>query len=946
MGMRLLVRRMVWGIVTAFLALFVGVTAAPAPVSAAAATQFFVATPISATAGSSFTFTVTAQDGGGVTDAGYGGTVHFTSSDTGAGVSIPTDYTFLPADAGVHTFSGTFVTAGNQTITATDTVDGTITGTSNPTSVTAAPATHFTSSAPGTATAGTPINVTVAALDPFNNTDTGYGGTIHFTSSDAAAVLPGDTTLTAGTGTFPATLNTAGNQTITATDTVTSSITGTSGTITVAAGAATHFSVSAPGSATAGTPISVTITALDAAGNTDTTYSGMVHFTSSDGIAALPTDATLTAGVDTFPATLNTAGNQTVTAADTVIPSITGTSNTITVSAGAATHFTVSAPGTATAGAGISVTVTALDASGNTATGYTGTVHFTSSDAAAVLPANGTLTAGVSTFPATLNTAGNQTITATDTVTSSITGTSNTVTVAAGAATHFTVSAPGTATAGTPISVTVTALDAANNTATGYAGTVHCTSSDGAAVLPGNSILTAGVDTFPATLNTAGNQTITATDTVTSSITGASGTITVAAGAATHFAVSAPGTATAGNAFNFTVTALDAANNTATAYAGTAHFTSSDGAATLPANATLTAGVGTFSATLRTAGNQTVTATDTVTSSITGDSSIIVVSASGATHFTVAAPATATAGAGFSITVTALDASNNTATGYTGTVHFTSTDSQAILPANATLTAGTGIFSATLKTAGNQTVTATDTTTASITGASSIIVVSAGAATHFSIAGTPGPAGTPTTFTITALDASGNVATGYTGTIHFTSSDTNAALPPDAAFTAGGQGVKTVTVTFNTAGTQSLTVADTTNPAIGGSAPAIPVAPATLTKVTVTASSVTIEVGQQVQLTATATFSNSTTQDVTGAVTWGTADANIATVSSTGKVTGKAGGTVVITATMSGQHGQASVTVKSPTLVGVQPAPAPAGRPGPTGPPAGGIPPAPKPPSR
>ena len=39
----------------------------------------------------------------------------------------------------------------------------------------------------------------------------------------------------------------------------------------------------------------------------------------------------------------------------------------------------------------------------------------------------------------------------------------------------------------------------------------------------------------------------------------------------------APASATAGVAFNFTVTALDALGNTATGYSGTVHFTSTDG---------------------------------------------------------------------------------------------------------------------------------------------------------------------------------------------------------------------------------------------------------------------------------------------------------------------------------------------------------------------------------
>src|SRR5439155_1646061 len=160
--------------------------------------------------------------------------------------------------------------------------------------------------------------------------------------------------------------------------------------------------------------------------------------------------------------------------------------------------------------------------------------------------------------------------------------------VTASAATHFTVLAPASATANSAFSVTVTALDQFNNTATGYTGTVHFTSSDGQAALPSNSTLTNGVGSCPATLKTAGSQTISATDTLNATLTGASGVIVVGAGAATHFTVSAPSSETAGTAFSFTVTALDQFNNLATGYTGTVHFTSTDGAASLPANSTLT----------------------------------------------------------------------------------------------------------------------------------------------------------------------------------------------------------------------------------------------------------------------------------------------------------------------------------------------------------------------
>src|SRR5262245_9398088 len=203
---------------------------------------------------------------------------------------------------------------------------------------------------PTSSVAGTPFTVTVTAQDAFGNTVTGYTGTVHFTSSDGQAVLPADSTLTNGTGTFSATLKTAGSQTITATDTATASITGTSNAVTVSAAAATHFAVSAPSSATAGSAFNFTVTAQDQFNNTDTAHAGPDPFPSTHGPAVLPADSTLTNGTGSFSATLATAGSQTITARDTQNASITGTSNTITVAAAAATHFAVSAPGSATAG--------------------------------------------------------------------------------------------------------------------------------------------------------------------------------------------------------------------------------------------------------------------------------------------------------------------------------------------------------------------------------------------------------------------------------------------------------------------------------------------------------------------------------------------------------------------------------------------------------------------
>src|SRR5262249_45287197 len=112
-------------------------------------------------------------------------------------------------------------------------------------------ATHFAINGPASVAAGAPVLVTVAALDQSNAADTAYSGTIHFTSSDSQATLPGNMTLVGGIGTFTATLKTAGTQTLTASDTATPSI-GGGGSVIVSAGALNHFVVSAaPGSVTA-----------------------------------------------------------------------------------------------------------------------------------------------------------------------------------------------------------------------------------------------------------------------------------------------------------------------------------------------------------------------------------------------------------------------------------------------------------------------------------------------------------------------------------------------------------------------------------------------------------------------------------------------------------------------------------------------------------------------
>jgi hypothetical protein len=286
-------------------------------------------------------------------------------------------------------------------------------------------------------------------------------------------------------------------------------------------------------------------------------------------------------------------------------------------------------PSSTTAGTAGRFTVTAKNSDGTTATGYTGTVHFTSSDGQAVLPANYTFTAadaGVHTFSATLKTAGTQSLTATDTTTASVAGSETGITVnPAAASTMIVAGFPSPTTAGVAGSFTATLKDPYGNIAGGYTGTVHFTSSDGKASLPANYTFTAvdaGVHTFSATLKTAGTQSITVADATIASLTGTNGGIMVKPAAASKFLISAPASVRSGVPFTLTITVQDAYGNVVTGYTGTIHFNSTDGTASLPANYTFTAadnGVHTFTGlVLRKRGTQKITLTDTLNSSLTG----------------------------------------------------------------------------------------------------------------------------------------------------------------------------------------------------------------------------------------------------------------------------------------------------------------------------------------
>ena len=209
-----------------------------------------------------------------------------------------------------------------------------------------------------------PLVITVTANNPIEPV---AGGIVTFTlpsSGPSATITGGSGTIGAnGTASVDLTANdTLGSYTVTATA---SGITNTASfSLTNTPGAATQFTVTAPSPVTAGTPFNFTVQALDAFGNDTTDYTGTVTFTSTDLLANLPANSTLTSGVGTFTATLETNGIQTITATDTTTPSITGTSGPIDVVSPTSTVVTTTSPSTVTYGTPVILTATVTDTTG------------------------------------------------------------------------------------------------------------------------------------------------------------------------------------------------------------------------------------------------------------------------------------------------------------------------------------------------------------------------------------------------------------------------------------------------------------------------------------------------------------------------------------------------------------------------------------------------------
>jgi hypothetical protein len=139
-----------------------------------------------------------------------------------------------------------------------------------------------------------------------------------------------------------------------------------------------------------------------------------------------------------------------------------------------------------------------------------------------------------------------------------------------------------------------------------------------------------------------------------------------------------------------------------------------------------------------------------------------------------------------------------------------------------------------------------------------------------------------------------------------TSQPAIATISPQGVVTAVGKGTAQVSATYlEMAGNSSITVG-----------------PAALLSIAITPSPSSLPVGESEQLTATGSFTDGTSQNLTQSAIWSSSNPAIASISPTGKVVATTVGTATITASSGSVAGSASLTVTPPAAIALNIVPA------------------------
>ncbi|MEO0769335.1 MAG: CHAT domain-containing protein, partial [Cyanobacteria bacterium J06649_4] len=481
-------------------------------------------------------------------------------------------------------------------------------------------------------TAGDTNPFTLTALDQFGNIADGYSGTLVYSTSDAQAVILGNNTLTNGVGSFESDLRTAGIQSFTLLDSVDSSLSATQSNIAVSPDVASNLDIVSGDhqSTVVDTPFAndLRVRVSDRFGNAIAGES--INFTmpttgASASLASIfgVTDA---AGLFTSGAQANTiSGSYGVQASSGALTASFALENV----ADAATMLHIGGLSSVaiTAGDTTSFSVSALDQFGNIDTNYTETITFSTTDAQAQLPGPTVLTGGIGSFVSEPRTAGTHSLFVTDTALSDVqTG----VVVVPAAPSELSLLSGDNQSAVVDTAFSDSLIfrvrDRFNNPIQGASVNLSVPTTEAAASLSSLSFTTdaLGIGQVNANANTvSGSYTVLAELGALST----SASLENIADVATQFVLDGyPTAVTAGEVNPFTVTAQDRFGNVADGYGGLIDFSTSDSQAQLPGQSLLTNGVGNFSAELRTAGLQSLSATDSVDTGLTVTQSAISVS--------------------------------------------------------------------------------------------------------------------------------------------------------------------------------------------------------------------------------------------------------------------------------------------------------------------------------
>ncbi|MFH1897745.1 MAG: hypothetical protein ABH886_05840 [Candidatus Desantisbacteria bacterium] len=507
--------------------------------------------------------------------------------------------TFTNGKASFGTF--TPVNAGNKPCISVSCLEGfEISGTSFPIPIQASSPSNLRFSPPATVTAGVDFPLgTITICDRFGNTATTTGSqTVTYIGLEG--IPSGTSSLYFNRGISTTSLFTKLLKSTAITMAI-GTITGTSNLITVNPGSPTSMEVITENHAeeTAGDPFSIILTLKDTYGNIANNCTDSRYITWSWAAGNFPNNETPTKPADELVKFINGRGTTTTDFRLTnagVYPGITamsdtisGTLSSITVKPNAAKSFTITAPGTVTAGGSFTLTITALDAFGNIA-GYPGTKtitcsgYGTSSPSGALpyLPHEVNFASGTVSLEVKLVKAEETMITITQ---GTISGTSEKIVVVPAPPVKFILSTEhqGTETAGTAFAITIKAdKDAFGNDTSNYTDSRTLSWGGNASNSPLNKpyklagetqVFDCGTATATGfTLTNATQTTIWVTDGITS---GTTTTITVIPAGVSYLDINLPSPVTVNQPFSInsliarSLIARDCFGNVANSYSGT-----------------------------------------------------------------------------------------------------------------------------------------------------------------------------------------------------------------------------------------------------------------------------------------------------------------------------------------------------------------------------------------